>query len=193
MARTKDFNEEEVLDKAIEIFWNKGYNGTSMQDLVEGLGISRSSMYDTYGDKHSLFVAALERYKNRAHKSMACLSENTPSAKEAIKKLLDLTTSEILKDNQHKGCFLVNAAVEVAAHDQEINKVICENDKAIEGFFYQAIKRGQENGEISTSHDAMALARFIINNITGLRVAAKSTTDKKIFTDILAVTMSVLD
>ena len=66
MARTKDFDENEALNKAIAIFWHKGYNGTSMQDLVEGLGISRSSLYDTYGDKHTLFIKALESYQNEA-------------------------------------------------------------------------------------------------------------------------------
>ena len=66
MARTKDFDEDEVLDKAMYLFWNQGYNGTSMQDLVDGLGISRSSLYDTFGDKHSLFIKTLENYKKNA-------------------------------------------------------------------------------------------------------------------------------
>jgi len=193
MARTKDFNEEEVLEKAIQLFWHKGYNGTSMQDLVEGLGISRSSMYDTYGDKHTLFTAALERYRNRIIETMTDITDNTPSSKEAIKKLLVLTTSELVKDKQHKGCFMVNTAVEVAPHDKEISSVICSNDKDIENFFYKAIKNGQTSGEIPTKYSARALARFIFNTVNGIRVSAKSGTEKKVFDDILAITLSVLD
>ncbi len=193
MARTKDFDEKEVLDKAIQLFWNKGFNATSMQDLVEGLGISRSSMYATYGDKHALFLAALGRYKEIASARLAEVSKSAPTAKAAIKDLLAFTTSEIIKDKQHKGCFLVNAAVENAPHDKAINTVVCENDKQIEDVFFSAIKRGQADGEIPNKHDARALARFIINAIKGIRVAAKSGTDKKVLEDIVGVTLSVLD
>ena len=193
MARTKDFDEEAVLDKAIQLFWNKGFNATSMQDLVDGLGISRSSMYATYGDKHSLFLAALERYKVKANAIMADITDNTESSKEAVKKLVTLTTSELIKDKQHKGCFLVNTAVEIAPHDPEVNACICQNDKDIESFFYKAIKKGQASGEIPTKHNARALARFIFNTVKGIRVAAKSGADKKVFDDIVNITLSVLD
>ena len=193
MARTKDFDEEVVLDKAIQLFWNKGFNATSMQDLVEGLGISRSSMYATYGDKHALFLAALERYRSKAHQTMADITDNTPSSKEAIKKLVALTTSELIKDKQHKGCFMVNTAVEIAPHDPEVNTFICQNDKDIESFFYKAIKNGQASGEIPARHNARALARFILNTVKGIRVSAKSAADKKVFDDIVNITLSVLD
>src|ERR1700761_1056657 len=116
MARTKDFDEDEVLDKAMYLFWNQGYNGTSMQDLVDGLGISRSSLYDTFGDKHSLFIKTLENYKKNASAKLEAIIANAPSAKEAVKQLLEYTTRELLSDQQHKGCFMVNAAVEVAPH-----------------------------------------------------------------------------
>src|ERR1700750_25596 len=104
MARTKDFDENEVLNKAICIFWHKGYNGTSMQDLVDGLGISRSSLYDTYGDKHSLFVKALESYKEAGARQFSDIIDGNPSAKEAVKKLFEFTTRTLLDDKQQKGC-----------------------------------------------------------------------------------------
>src|SRR5471030_2195899 len=116
MARTKDFDENEVLNKAIDIFWHKGYNGTSMQDLVDGLGISRSSLYDTYGDKHTLFIKALESYQNEGSRKICAIVNSAAPAKETIKQLLDLITGELLVDQIHKGCFMVNAEVEVAPH-----------------------------------------------------------------------------
>ncbi|MDB5022603.1 MAG: comR 2 [Mucilaginibacter sp.] len=193
MARTKDFDEDEVLTKAVRLFWLKGYNGTSMQDLVDGLGISRSSLYDTYGDKHTLFIKALEKYKEFASNKMCNIVSNTTSAKDAIRQLLELTALELVDDNQHKGCFMTNAAIEVAPHDAQVSHMICQNDQEIENAFYQAIKKGQECGEITNKQDAKAIACFLFNNVKGIRVSAKSTSDKHVFDDIIKLTMSVLD
>jgi TetR/AcrR family transcriptional repressor of nem operon len=193
MSRTKDFDECDVLSKAVSIFWHKGYNGTSMQDLVDGLGISRSSLYDTYGDKHTLFIKALESYQMMASQRINNILHQSTSAKEAIEKVLGLTTLDLIGDNQHKGCFSINATIEVAPHDQEIKDIIAQNDQQAEDFFYQAVKKGQDNGEIPRDKNAKAMARFIFNTVKGMRVTAKSTTDKKVFDDIINVTMSVLD
>ena len=193
MARTKDFNEDEVLAKAVTLFWHKGYNGTSMQDLVDGLGISRSSLYDTYGDKHALFVKALESYKASSSGELCNIISNTVSAKEAVKKLFEFTTRALISDQQHKGCFMVNTEVEVAPHDEQVATIICQNEQQVEDAFYHAIKKGQESGEISSEKDARALARFIFNTVKGLRVSAKSTTDESFFDDVTRTAMSVLD
>jgi len=193
MARTKDFDENEVLTKAIQLFWHKGYNGTSMQDLVDGLGISRSSLYDTYTDKHTLFIKALESYQNSGADKIQEISENSGSAKETIKKLLEFVADELLNDKQQKGCFMVNAEVEVAPHDTEVNSLVCKNDQQMEDVFFQVIKKGQDSGEIKNEQDARALARFIFNAVKGIRVTAKSTTDKSVFDDIIKLTVSALD
>jgi TetR/AcrR family transcriptional repressor of nem operon len=193
MARTKDFNENEVLGKAIQLFWHKGYNGTSMQDLVEGLGISRSSLYDTYADKHTLFVKALKSYQCAGASQMQAIIDNGGTAKETIQRLLEFTTDELVDDRQQKGCFMVNAEVEVAPHDAEVNEVICQNEQQMEEAFYQVIKKGQENGEFKNRQDARILARFVFNAVKGMRVTAKSTTDRSFFDDIIRLTISALD
>ena len=193
MARTKDFNEDEVLTKAICIFWHKGYNGTSMQDLVDGLGISRSSLYDTYGDKHSLFIKALEEYKEAGSKQLCSIINSDLPAKDAVKKLFEFVTRTLLDDTQHKGCFMVNTEVEVAPHDEKVAGIICQNEQQVEDAFYKAIKKGQDNCEICPEKDARALARFIFNNVKGLRVTAKSTTDKTVFDDVSRLALSVLE
>jgi len=193
MARTKDFDEKEVLEKAIQIFWHKGYNGTSMQDLVDGLGISRSSLYDTYTDKHTLFVKALESYQNSGSSKVEKIVNTPRPAKETVKKLLEFVADELLGDKDQKGCFMVNAEVEVAPHDAEINNLVCKNDQQMEDAFYQVIKKGKESGEIKNSQDARALSRFFFNTVKGIRVTAKSTTDKSVFDDIINLTVAVLD
>ena len=193
MARTKDFDENEVMTRAMELFWLKGYNATSMQDLVDGLGISRSSLYDTYGDKHSLFIRSLENYEAIAGGKIAGIVDNAPSAKAAVRSMLEYITDELLADREHKGCFLVNVAVEVASQDKEVSNIVCENDRRVEEFFYAAIKKGLDSGEIKNKQDARALARFVFNNVKGIRVAARSTSDKAFFDDIIELTMSVLN
>ena len=193
MARTKDFDENEVLARAIQLFWYKGYNGTSMQDLVDGLGISRSSLYDTYTDKHTLFLKALESYQNAGAAKIQEIINHSAPAKDTVKQLLVLATGELLGDKQHKGCFMVNTEVEVAPHDEEVNKMVCKNDQQMEEAFYQVIKKGKDSGEIKNRQDARALARFIFNAVKGMRVSAKSTTDKSVFDDIIKLTISALD
>jgi TetR/AcrR family transcriptional repressor of nem operon len=193
MARTKDFDEGEVLGKAIDIFWYKGYNGTSMQDLVDGLGISRSSLYDTYGDKHTLFVKALESYQNEASGQVCAIANGVGTSKEIIKNLLQFIANGLLSDQNHKGCFMLNAEIEVAPHDQEVSKLVCANDQQVEDAFYFVIKKGQDCGEISNKQDARALARFTFNTVKGMRVTAKSTTDKTVFDDIIKLAVAVLE
>jgi TetR/AcrR family transcriptional repressor of nem operon len=192
MARTKDFDENEVLAKAIQLFWYKGYNGTSMQDLVDGLGISRSSLYDTYTDKHTLYMKALESYQQAGWTKIQEMIDDSGPAIENIKKLLELTANEMLCDTQQKGCFMVNAEVEVALHDPQVNDVVCKNDQQLEEWFYQLIKKGKNNGEIKNPADARALARFIFNTVKGIRVTAKSTQDRAVFDDIIKLTISTL-
>jgi len=193
MARTKDFDENEVLTKAIQLFWHKGYNGTSMQDLVDGLGISRSSLYDTYTDKHTLFVKALESYQNSGAAKIQEIIDHSGSAKETIQKLLELATNDLMDDKQQKGCFMVNAEIEVAPHDAEVNTLVCKNEQQMEQAFYLVIQKGQDSGELKNRQDARALSRFIFNSVKGMRVTAKSTNDRSVFDDIIKLTISTLD
>ena len=193
MARTKDFDENEVLAKAIQLFWRKGYNGTSLQDLIAGLGISRSSLYDTFGDKHQLYLKALSTYRQTQVNVRNQILHAPVPAKEAIRQLMDLTIEQMIRDKQHKGCFLVNSAVETAPHDKATNNIVCQNDQEVENAFYEVIKRGQANGEINRQQDPRALARFLFNNIVGLQVTGKSATNKAALEDIIRLTLSVLD
>ncbi|OOQ56983.1 TetR/AcrR family transcriptional regulator [Mucilaginibacter pedocola] len=192
MARTKDFDETEVLNKAIELFWLKGYNATSMQDLVDGLGISRSSLYDTFGDKHSLFLKALDSYQTANSAKFCELMRVDQPAKETIKRLLEFISSSLLNDISQKGCFIVNAEVEMGLHDKLVGETIQKNDQQIDEIFYTVIKKGQEKGEITNQQDARALARFLFNTVKGIQVTAKSTKDKAVFDDIINTAVLVL-
>ncbi|SHG39099.1 TetR/AcrR family transcriptional regulator [Flavobacterium johnsoniae] len=192
MARTKEFNEDQVLEKAIEIFWYKGYNGTSAQDLVTHLGLSRSSLYDTFGDKQKLFTKALCKYHDENYQRVKEELENAVNVKEALIQIFKQAVIESLEDRITKGCFLLNSAIELAVHDNQIAEIVNNNRKMMERVFYNAVKKGQESGQISTQQDALLLARFIANNYSGIRVLGRGgEKDKQVYDDIIKVTFSI--
>lgn len=193
MARTKDFDETEVLNRAMNIFWSRGYNATSMEDLVGGLGISRSSLYDTYTDKHTLFIKALENYNQLNQlKIQEIINRNGP-AKETMRTLIEMAITGISGGKKLTGCMMVNAEVEVAPYDKEVNKLVCRNYQELEELFYQVIEKGKKKGEIKTRQDSKSLARFISNAVKGIQVTAKTSSDKSVFDDIIRITLSTLD
>jgi TetR/AcrR family transcriptional repressor of nem operon len=193
MGRTKDFDEKEVLKKAVSIFWDKGYNGTSMQDLVDGLGISRSSLYDTFGDKHQLYLKALGAYQQNYGGQLCTLVSKSQTAETAVHDLMTMVVNELLADKQRRGCFMVNAGIELASHDTEVSKMICQTENQLEETFLSVIERGQANGEIAKDKDARALARFLNNTVKGIQVSIKSTTERAFFDDIIRTALTVLN
>ncbi len=193
MARTKDFDEKDVLSKAVCLFWHKGYNATSMQDLVDHLGISRSSLYDTYGDKHSLYLKALDAYQQAGVQRIDKMIAGAATAKEAINQLIGLFTKEVLNDEQQKGCFMVNAEIETAPHDTAVNELITKNEQTMEDAFYKVVAQGQQNGDITSKTDARALARFLMNTVKGIRVSVRSVKDEAFFDDIINTSLQVLN
>ncbi|PWK20093.1 TetR family transcriptional regulator [Arcicella aurantiaca] len=192
MARTKVFDEEEVLDKAMNLFWLKGYNATSAQDLVEGLGISRSSLYDTYGDKHSLFVRTLKKYRRERIDNVIAEATVAEDVEVYIRKAFEVVKNESLQENYARGCFMVNSAVELAPFDDEVAAIANSIMVDIEEAICTAIQRGQDKGIFTMQHSARALARFIMNSFNGLRVTIKIDSGKKVFDDIVNICLSTL-
>lgn len=193
MARTKEFNEDQALDKAIEIFWHKGYNGTSAQDLVMHLGLSRSSLYDTFGDKQKLFAQSLRRYQKNAQDQIIELFETSDNIKETLRDIFKQAVIESLDDRITKGCFMVNSSVELAMHDQEIAKIVKNNSEKMEEVFTNAVQKGQDLGQISKTSEARVVARFIFNNYSGIRVLARTgEKDKQVYDDIIKALFSIL-
>ncbi len=192
MARTKVFDEEEVLNKALNLFWEKGYNGTSAQELVDGLGISRSSLYDTYGDKYQLFKNSLLQYRKKFAGAMIEMIDGSNDFEKTLKEVFHYVVTESLQEKFSKGCFMVNSSVELAPHNLEIAEIVNDNMQDIEDALFRLIKKGQDVEQFSKSHTARSLARFVFNTISGLRVASKSGADKKVFDDVVKVTLSAL-
>src|SRR5438067_1341968 len=174
MARNKDFDEDQLLNKAMDLFWNKGYHPTSTQDLVDGLGISRSSIYNTYTDKKTPFTKALQQYQAKNTGAALTLLNDAGDAEEAIKQILYGVIRESEEDTLAKGCFMVNTAIELSPHDKDIAALVANNNQSVEDALTKIIEKGQREGQFNTHLHPKAAARFIFGTIAGLRVYARS-------------------
>ncbi len=192
MARKKEFDEDELLNKAVTLFWDKGYHATSAQDLVDGLGINRSSLYNTYTDKRTLFTKSLRQYQAKNTGAVLSMLKNVVNAQEAITQLLYAVIKESEEDELAKGCFMVNTAVELSSHDKEIGSLVAENAKSVEDAFARTIEKGQQDGQFTKAKSAKALAHFVFSTISGLRVSARSGVDKQTLEDIVEVALLAL-
>ena len=193
MPKTKQFDETEVLQKAKEVFSTKGYNGTSMDDLVQATGLSRSSIYDTFGDKHGLFLKSLDLYRCMQQSGLAqqCAKSNSP--KKNIRAVFDYTIKEILNDTDRKGCLLVNVSMELSAVDKEVAALSLTNMEELEKIFSSLVKEGQPKGEISKKFNAKALGRHLYSSLMGLRVSGMNRPDADTLREIVKLTLSILD
>lgn len=185
MARHKEFNREAALVKAIETFWRSGYEGTSMQDLVESMGINRGSLYDTFKDKRSLFLEAVTYYEATVVDSLVKSLEASSASKQTIIDYFNDLIDCIQADPEHRGCLITNTAIELCAHDPETEKRINSNFQRIEQAFYQALLKGQSRGGISPHQDLHALARFLTCNLQGLRVMSRVNPNPKTLQDVV--------
>ncbi|MGE1165060.1 TetR/AcrR family transcriptional regulator [Peribacillus simplex] len=191
MARSKEFDEKEALRRAMELFWQQGYEKTSMQDLVNHMGVHRRSIYDTFGDKHTLFMKALERYDEIVETQIDTQVKQLGSVKKAIRRLFEMVIHT--NENQQIGCLTVNTAVELSLHDEEAAEKVVESFTKTESLLYELLLRGQKSGEVSEHHAVERLSQFIHNSLVGLRVLAKTTDDKQKLENIIDITLSVLD
>jgi TetR/AcrR family transcriptional regulator, transcriptional repressor for nem operon len=192
MARQKEFNRDEVLHKAMEVFWRQGYEAASIQDLVQHMGINRQSMYDTFGDKHALFLQALDRYREIQSRRVFEILDRPGSVKKNVRLLFEEAVERALSEEGRRGCFVGNAMSELAGHCKETAIRTCKSMASAEKTFQRALVRGTEQGEFRV-RDTRAVARFLYCVLQGLVLTAKASRDRKLLTDVVKVTLSVLD
>jgi TetR/AcrR family transcriptional regulator, transcriptional repressor for nem operon len=193
MARHKEFNRNEALRKAMEVFWSHGYEAASINNLVKHMGINRQSLYDTFGDKHTLYLEALDLYREVEGRKMFELLERPGSVKKSLRQLFQSVVEESLCDQARRGCFIGNAMSELAGRCPDTASKACGNMAAVEDALYRALLRGRKNGEITNGRDLRAVARFLYSSLQGLLLMAKATRDRKSLEDVVKVTLSVLD
>jgi TetR/AcrR family transcriptional regulator, transcriptional repressor for nem operon len=193
MARTREFDEQKVIEIATELFWAKGYHAVSTQDLVDAFGISRSSMYGAYKDKKNIFVLALNHYRQTASMAMLKAMQGNQPFKQKISGILKAIIKETIGDDKCKGCFMVNTAIELAPHDQDILEIVQANRNDIIWAMKTAIQTGIDKGEISPDKNPSALAVYFYNVINGLRVDAKVHKTKAHYQETVDLALKALE
>ena len=167
------------MQKAMVAFWDHGYRGTSLQDLVECMGINRASLYDTFGDKYALFIETLHNYNRTFVKPLLTERIKTYSPRQAITGLFDEICGGIEKGEERNGCFIINTALELSPHDQKVSRIVNRTFSYIEkNFFRKLIERGQASGEISKSVIPATTSRTLLNVLIGLRVLSRNRPEK---------------
>ena len=174
----KQFDHDETLNKALRLFWEQGYEATSMQALVDAMGINRASMYQTFGNKHELFVASIERYMEGTLSSLTQLLEKPGSALANLQDFFEEVVGQSVQGKM-QGCFINNTAVELGPHDAKLAEKIRQVWEKFENVFATLLQRAINEDEIKSDCDAHQLAQLLNINLQGLMVKSKANTSKK--------------
>jgi TetR/AcrR family transcriptional repressor of nem operon len=177
MARFKEFETTRALRIAMEVFWRHGYENTSLELLMSKMGVAKQSLYDTFGDKRSLYFKAMALYREETNTSLRRVLASSSTVKQGFTKILRSLIAET-REQHARGCLLLSANMERAVDDQEIAQFLQENQAEVESIFVEALRRAKSNGELAASEDPEALARFLIVVIQGMRAMARLKSDR---------------
>ncbi|TFG76805.1 MAG: TetR/AcrR family transcriptional regulator [Thermodesulfobacteriales bacterium] len=191
MGRPCEFDREETLSKAMELFWERGYKATSIEDLVDRMGIKRGSIYNTFGDKHSLFIAAVEYYAKEVTSRTIKILESPGSPLENIKLFFE-TIVNTPSDKKKRGCLISNTVVELAPHDEKVADTVRIILERIQNAFLHCLDKAVELGELPEDTDTKVLSHFLATSTHGLIVTGKSAVDNKQMKDVVDVILSTL-
>ncbi len=172
MPWEKSFDEETAIENAMKVFWEKGFEPASIADLLEGTGLNRGSLYNAFGGKQQLFVKALQKY-DQDRLAMLAKLEALDDPKKAIATFFDTTVAKTVTDQDHKGCFLFNTALQINTHDEEVNAIVTNGVRQIEAFFRRSIEVGQARGDIPRGLDPEATAKALLALVVAIRVLGR--------------------
>ncbi|KOY15095.1 TetR/AcrR family transcriptional regulator [Paenibacillus xylanivorans] len=193
MVRQREFDTDKALEAAMQIFWDKGFEATSLSDLTTAMGIQRPSLYAAFGDKKELFETALRRYTTLHAAQVRSRLQHTSSVKEAFRALFEHIGAEGDVTDPRHGCFCINTMVELAPHDPKFAVLTREHQMYLAAIFKQTIERGQGTGELSDDLDAIALSKSLVVSMIGLTVMMKSEPDRSFVQQSMKVTLSLLE
>jgi len=191
MARTKEFDQEQALDAAMNLFWERGYEATSIQDLVEATGVQRQSLYDTFGSKHELFLQSLMRYQTLdGHQLSELIKRHAPGGLPLIRAMFESCASQTVCDA--RGCFVANCAAELGGSDELVAERVRIAREGLEEVFKRCLTQAKDTRELKSSSSVSALAQFLVNAFFGLRLLAKTRPTKAMIDNVVAVTLTTL-
>jgi TetR/AcrR family transcriptional repressor of nem operon len=193
MARPRAFDEEAALERALRVFWAKGYGAASLDDLCAATGLGRSSLYAAFRDKRGLYLRALDRYEEGSARRLNDILTRPVPVREAIAAFVAAIVDDIVAGPGRRGCFIGNCAAELAPGDRETAASVRRSLTRIESAFRDALARARARGELSDRVDPAAAARFLTAGIQGLRLVGKANPDRGALQDIAATMLRCLD
>jgi TetR/AcrR family transcriptional regulator, transcriptional repressor for nem operon len=191
MARPKEFDPEHALAKAVSVFWRLGYENTSMEVLMREMGIAKQSLYDTFSDKRSLYLKALAYYRDETNAGLREVFENR-SVRDGFARLLFDLSSES-REQHERGCLLLSANLARDIGDAAIADFLRDNQATVESIFVEALRHAQERGELSRKQNPIALGRFFVATIQGMRAMARLKSDRRALEEVARVALTVFD
>ncbi|PFV82792.1 TetR family transcriptional regulator [Bacillus sp. AFS059628] len=192
MARLREFDEEKALDAAMQLFWEKGYAATSLSELTAKMEIQKPSLYSAFGDKEGLFEAALRRYTNLHAANIRTKLQNEQSVKEAIRTFFENMVEEEYKKDFSKGCFCINAMVELAPHNEKFEVLTREHQMYLAVIFQELITKGIRSGELQSDLNAKAVAQTLVTSLIGLTVLMKSRPERSVIDNSISIIVSLV-
>ena len=193
MARVREFDADDAVRRAMELFWERGYEATSLRDLTDALGIGSGSLYAAFGSKDGLFQAALARYRQEQAQPVLDTLAAEADVRAALRQVLGGVVALSVSDVHRRGCLVVNSTTERIPHDADTAAAVRGILSSIEGAIEDALRRAQQCGDLDPGKDPAALAGFFVTFMNGLRVAAKTDPDERTLTQRVQVALTVLD
>ena len=178
MPWEKSFDEQNAIDSAMRVFWEKGYEATSIANLIESTGINRGSLYNAFGGKRQLFILSLLKYDTETRKTFLAQLEALDNPKLAFKTLFGALVQQSKNNVQPKGCLLVNTSIEIASHDQETKDIVTQGFIEFEAFFRRGIEVAQTRGDMPTTIHASATAKLLFSLVVAIRVLGRGVYDE---------------
>jgi TetR/AcrR family transcriptional repressor of nem operon len=186
MARPREFDEEEVLNRALEVFRAKGFEGATLDELEQATGLGRGSLYGAFGDKRSLFLKALARYLDTAMRQRLANLQGPGAGRAEIIGVFRALAREAVGDRERKGCLVTNCSIELADRDPDLACQAARSLDLLERAFADAVRRAQARGEIAAVRDPVRLARFLTVCMEGMLVLARMRPDAAWLDDAVA-------
>lgn len=193
MPRSKEFDPDDAVEKAMQVFWHKGYESTSMEDLLGAMDLNRGSLYDTFGDKRQLFLKVVDRYCTTVVGSKFALLDQPGPALPSLRGFIHGMLEGALADPQRRGCLIANTVMELAPHEKEIAGTLRQTLKMFEDAFFRVLDRAKQQGELNSQKDSRALARFLATMMQGTIVMIKSGAAAETVRQTTETALSILD
>ncbi len=192
MPKVKQFNKEKVLEVASTIFRQKGYNGTSIDEILKATGLSRSSLYDSFKDKHNLYLRSLEFYNNAEKDGYENVNQKKLNGMQKIEFLFKEAVNHLITHPDDNGCLMVNAAAEMSKQCEKTAQVICNNKENMQELFTTWLSDAQNSKVIHLSNTPKSYAPFLFNALCGLKVLSQSGATKAELNNVVKVTMDAI-